>query len=97
MVQMGFWSAYRPDILKESKSYLITKSIDCVEDFARKATKGLIAMGIVKSLSLTYAEHFTKDGLDRLKVIAATPVVSRAYDASCKVLFVVGMERFQVR
>lgn len=93
MVQMGFWSAYRPDILKESKSYLITKSIDCVEDFARKATKGLITMGIVKSLSPTYAEHFTKDGLDRLKVIAATPVVSRAYDASCKVLFVVGMIR----
>ena len=93
MCQMGFWSAYRPDILKESKSYLISKSIDCVEDFARKATMGLIAIGIVKLLSPTNAEHFTKDGLDRLKVIAAAPVISRAYDASCKVLFVVGMSR----
>jgi hypothetical protein len=53
---------------------------------------GLIAMGIVKSLSPTNAEHFTKDGLDRLKVIAATPVISRAY-ASSKVLIVVGMIR----
>jgi hypothetical protein len=91
MGQMGFWSAYRPDILKESKSYLITKIIQSVEDFARAATGGLVTMGIVKSLSPAEADHFTKDGLDRLKLIATTPMVSRAYDTNCKVLFVIGM------
>ena len=81
----------RPDIPKESKSYLITKSIEIIEDFAHRATSKLIAMSIDKSLSPFEQDHFTKDGLDQLKLIATTPVVSRAYDANCKVLYVIGM------
>jgi hypothetical protein len=36
---------------------------------------------------------FTQEELDRLKLIAATPVVSKAFNANCKVLYVVGIIR----
>jgi len=96
IVQMHFWSSYRPDLLKEYESYHFSVGIKKLETFAHDVIRIVICIGKKRHVNKNDGElipSISQDLMTLTKKIVKTPVVSRAYDPECNVYFVVGMIR----
>jgi hypothetical protein len=88
MIHKCFWRSYRSDIVKEYESYPQLYRMRTLEAFAHKVIRNIVFVG-----SSFASKTFSQDGFDLLKTVAKTPVVSRSYDAECKINYVIGMIR----
>ena len=66
---MGFWSAYRPDILREAKAYHCGRRFESTEVYARSVTRRLIDIDIDECNDV--GTTHTEDELSPLSLAAA--------------------------
>jgi hypothetical protein len=101
IVQMCFWSSYRPDILKEFESHhfvdgIVRDGIKELEYFAQKVMKHIIVIGnaiLSPEFDDEFNRSFSQEAMDQMTSTAKTPVVSRSYDPECKINYIVGTIR----